>query len=380
MAKDLIPPPSPAGRPDPDGRDASADARARRAGRAGAGPPVGAPAPGGPLRRGARGRRERAAARRGDRRGRSPGGAGPRGRGRRRQAGACPPLPVPLALRLRAGRPHRRRPGGGRPRVRRRRRRAGRGRLRRLVDLASRVQRRRGRGARDRRARGAEVPARERRADRRGSGRAAADRRPAAVRRAAHLAERRQHPALRGREGRDVHAARARSARVDQRRQAVDGAPLLLRREALELALYTFRYVKGVDLVVALLPPKPPASNGSTTPTQAEEPTQALFYRPGDLDSSSTARCGDDPAEDPAPADDRRPREAAPDRATDPHEPFKASFEQGQDTRVFLVLDHLTGADQERMGGGRTRRCAASDPPARARAARAPRDARSRAA
>ena len=33
---------------------------------------------------------------------------------------------------------------------------------------------------------------------------------------------------------------------------------LLLRREALELALYTFRYVKNVDLVVALLPPKPP--------------------------------------------------------------------------------------------------------------------------
>ena len=33
---------------------------------------------------------------------------------------------------------------------------------------------------------------------------------------------------------------------------------LLLRREALELALYTFRYRDDVDIVVALLPPPPP--------------------------------------------------------------------------------------------------------------------------
>ena len=33
---------------------------------------------------------------------------------------------------------------------------------------------------------------------------------------------------------------------------------LLLRREALELALYTFRYIHGVDSVVAILPPVPP--------------------------------------------------------------------------------------------------------------------------
>jgi hypothetical protein len=50
---------------------------------------------------------------------------------------------------------------------------------------------------------------------------------------------------------------------------------LLLRREAFELALYTFRYVGGVDNVVAILPPghttptstlsaKPPTSNAST--------------------------------------------------------------------------------------------------------------------
>src|SRR5215211_2049114 len=52
---------------------------------------------------------------------------------------------------------------------------------------------------------------------------------------------------------------------------------LLLRREALELALYTFRYIDGVDEVVALLPPKPPtkakSKDGSTSTTQ-DSPTQ----------------------------------------------------------------------------------------------------------
>jgi hypothetical protein len=49
------------------------------------------------------------------------------------------------------------------------------------------------------------------------------------------------------------------------------GAPsaarlLLLRREALELALYTFRYVGGVDNVVAILPPGRTMSTASLTP------------------------------------------------------------------------------------------------------------------
>jgi hypothetical protein len=52
---------------------------------------------------------------------------------------------------------------------------------------------------------------------------------------------------------------------------------LLLRREALELAMYTFKYISGVQNVVAILPPgktqpqsqltsKPPATNASTKP------------------------------------------------------------------------------------------------------------------
>jgi hypothetical protein len=47
----------------------------------------------------------------------------------------------------------------------------------------------------------------------------------------------------------------------------------VLRREALELALYTFRYVDGVDAIIAFLPPKP------------DSPPYAVFFKRDDLDS-----------------------------------------------------------------------------------------------
>jgi hypothetical protein len=47
----------------------------------------------------------------------------------------------------------------------------------------------------------------------------------------------------------------------------------LLRREALELALYTFKYVKGVDSVVVFLPPPPPTADGQ------QQSSGALFLR-----------------------------------------------------------------------------------------------------
>jgi hypothetical protein len=48
---------------------------------------------------------------------------------------------------------------------------------------------------------------------------------------------------------------------------------LLLRREALELALYSFRYLDNVNQVVVFMPPPP-----------GEKPSQALFIRRGDVD------------------------------------------------------------------------------------------------
>jgi hypothetical protein len=47
----------------------------------------------------------------------------------------------------------------------------------------------------------------------------------------------------------------------------------LLMREALELSLYSFRYLDDVTMVGVLLPPA----------AAAEDPSQAVFYRPGDL-------------------------------------------------------------------------------------------------
>lgn len=47
---------------------------------------------------------------------------------------------------------------------------------------------------------------------------------------------------------------------------------LLLRREALELALYSFRYLGGIHQVVVFMPPP-----------KGKTPTQALFFREGDV-------------------------------------------------------------------------------------------------
>jgi hypothetical protein len=82
----------------------------------------------------------------------------------------------------------------------------------------------------------------------------------------------------------------------------------LVEREALELALYTFRYIKGVDHVVAMLPPAPASAtssasgsaqsavapgNGKRAATDAQDaasvassdvkPIPTMLFRPGDL-------------------------------------------------------------------------------------------------
>lgn len=67
----------------------------------------------------------------------------------------------------------------------------------------------------------------------------------------------------------------------------------VLKREALELALYTFRYLPDAEMVVAMLPPPPPPDGGDPAVTATQKllatagvdaiPKNALFYRPGDL-------------------------------------------------------------------------------------------------
>jgi hypothetical protein len=121
---------------------------------------------------------------------------------------------------------------------------------------------------------------------------------------------------------------------------------LLLRREALELALYTFRYIDDVDLVVALLPPAPPdkpkAKKGATAATATEEkPTQALFFRPGDLEPQLEIPLGATiPPQTPRP-ETIAAAEARRIDALTRGNLFLASFQQGQDQKAYLVLDRL---------------------------------------
>ena len=123
---------------------------------------------------------------------------------------------------------------------------------------------------------------------------------------------------------------------------------LLLRREALELALYTFRYIEDVDLVVALLPPatrvpvKPPGKNGAAAAAAPKtKQTQALFFRPGDLEPQLEIPLGATiPPQTPRPetlADSEARRIDALTRGN----LFGFTFQQGQNQKAYLVLDRL---------------------------------------
>jgi hypothetical protein len=56
----------------------------------------------------------------------------------------------------------------------------------------------------------------------------------------------------------------------------------LLLREALELALYSFRYLEDVTMVAVLLPPAAADASESQSSSGAAQ-TRAVFFRPGDL-------------------------------------------------------------------------------------------------
>jgi hypothetical protein len=117
----------------------------------------------------------------------------------------------------------------------------------------------------------------------------------------------------------------------------------LVRREALELALYTFRYVPHVDMVVALLPPPKPADGETAEQALAKNPVQALLYRPGDLKGQLQVPLGATvPAKAPTP-DTIPPKEATTIDALTLSNLFLSTFRQTQDLRAHLVLQRPTG-------------------------------------
>jgi hypothetical protein len=108
----------------------------------------------------------------------------------------------------------------------------------------------------------------------------------------------------------------------------------LLRREALELALYTFKYVDGVNAVIALIPP--PANDKTTN--------WALFFEKKNFEGQLSKPLGQTL---PVPAGGKRlvpasvvgnQDERTVERLTRPYW-FTSQFQQLQDGNAVLVLD-----------------------------------------
>jgi hypothetical protein len=122
----------------------------------------------------------------------------------------------------------------------------------------------------------------------------------------------------------------------------------LLRREALELSLYTFRYMPDVDMVVTQLPPPPPKKDADTASASAstdatKTPVQAVFYRAGDLKQRLQIPLGATvPAKAPTPNTIPSAEGKTIDSLTLPNL-FVAAPQQAQDYSVSLVLSRPSG-------------------------------------
>jgi hypothetical protein len=107
---------------------------------------------------------------------------------------------------------------------------------------------------------------------------------------------------------------------------------LLLRREALELALYTFRYVDDVDYVVALLPPR-----------KGQDATQAMFFRKGDVERELDRPLTRTLPAPPPTTETLNAADISTLESLTAKRLFQFKFEQGQDASVFLVLQPFAG-------------------------------------
>lgn len=107
---------------------------------------------------------------------------------------------------------------------------------------------------------------------------------------------------------------------------------LLLRREALEMALYTFRYVKGTAYVVALLPPK-----------KGKDATQALFFTKGDVEGELNRPLTRTLPSPPPTSEGLNQADISTLQSLTDKSLFAFKFAPGQDASVFLVLQPLAG-------------------------------------
>ena len=109
---------------------------------------------------------------------------------------------------------------------------------------------------------------------------------------------------------------------------------LLLRREALELALYTFRYVKDVKQVVVLMPP------GRDKKGNVPDPSVAMFFRRGDVNQQLALPVRFTLPSPPPSITSLRAGATKDliDRLTG-RDLFEFELQQGQDASVFLFLN-----------------------------------------
>ncbi len=131
----------------------------------------------------------------------------------------------------------------------------------------------------------------------------------------------------------------------------------LVQREAYELALYAFKYVDGVDSVVAFLPPPPPAAGssqngptgatgaGSTTAAAAEgQPVPAMLFLPGDVEPSVKRPLASTfPTAPPRPSTMTDAEANVFDTFAQVHG-FNASVVSDQTGAGFLVLDRASSS------------------------------------
>jgi hypothetical protein len=113
-----------------------------------------------------------------------------------------------------------------------------------------------------------------------------------------------------------------------------DGKPsvergLLLQREALELALYSFQYLSNVDQVVAFLPPRP-----------GEDPTQgkAVFFQKDDVGAALDQPLARTLTSPPPSFNTLRASDVAAVDHFAGHHVYCFAYQVGQDVSAYLVL------------------------------------------
>jgi hypothetical protein len=102
---------------------------------------------------------------------------------------------------------------------------------------------------------------------------------------------------------------------------------LVLRREALELSLYTFRYIKNVDQVVVILPPR-----------QGQKASYAMFFRRDDVNASlNRPLAATLPGSPPVPPKVSKAQQTFINNLTSQNL-FSFTPQEGGDAHIYLVL------------------------------------------